>query len=412
MTAARPVLVWVFITGVVVRLGVAVTTGALWRPELWEYNDIARSLVEGRGFTYPFHGITYYSYAPPLHSWLSAASYWLVGGLWPLMMWQCAAGGALAVVSAMLAGRMSGDRIAMVAAGAAVALHPGLVVYAATKAHPMIFDALFFCGAALMVLVLRDQPTLLRAVGLGLCVGVGAHSRSTVVMILPAAAIWWFWSARRHEWLRIAGQLVVAGLVTIAVLTPWAVRNYRIHDRFVFMVTTDGEVLWRGNNPFATGHSYAADGRLVIETLTPAEQQQLRSLPTEMDQSDWFKARARAFMQEKPTDFLTLTLAKFGRFWWFSPNTGVRYPASWFWGSAAVYVASLLAAAAGLWSLWRGSSAALRTALWLGAVMVTVSGLQSLYYIEGRHRWALEPLLLSIAGVGVAAMWSRSRRAA
>lgn len=404
--------VWtVILVAIGLRLAVALALGGLAHPELWEYDDIARALVAGRGFTYSFHTITYYSYAPPLYSWLSAASYWLTGSLAPLMLLQVGAGAALAVVTASMAGRVFGSVWAAAAAGLLVAAHPGLIVYAATKAHPMTWDALFFALAALQFLRLREQPDLRRALELGLIVGVGTLSRATIIIFLPIGALWLLWSTPRSTWPVIVRHLVVAGLVATACLAPWTIRNYLVHHQFVFVVSTDGDTFWRGNNPNATGHSYGASGRLVLDSLTPDERQDLERQPTELAQSAWFMTRAKAFIRDHPWAFVRLTVMKFFHFWWFAPQTGVRYPASWFWASAAYYVVTLLCAGLGVHRIRQIGPDAVSQAWLLVALLLALSLLQSLYYVEGRHRWGVEPLLLVISGGGVAAVCQRFRHA-
>jgi len=409
MTPLRKTLSIVFIVAVGLRLAAAVAADGLSSPERWEYDEIARALVAGHGFTYPFHTITYYSYAPPLYPWLSAASYWVTGSLTALMLLQVCAGAALAVVAAAMAARVFGGVLAAAAAGLLVAGHPGLIVYAATKAHPMTWDALFFALAALQFLRLREQPNLRRALELGLIVGIGTLSRSTVIIFLPIGALWLLWSSHRSAWPVIVRGLVVAGVVATACLAPWTIRNYRVHDTFVFVVSTEGDVFWRGNNPHATGHSYASSGGLVLDSLTPEERQDLNRQPTEVAQSAWFKARANAFIRDHPWEFVRLTATKFFYFWWFAPQTGVRYPGSWFWASAAYYVITLLCAAVGVRRVLQTGSHAVRQAVLLVALLGALSLLQSLYYVEGRHRWGVEPLLIVLSGGGMAAVYQRFR---
>lgn len=48
----------------VVRLTVAVATGGLWHPEVWEYESIARGILAGQGFTYVHTDVLYRSYCP------------------------------------------------------------------------------------------------------------------------------------------------------------------------------------------------------------------------------------------------------------------------------------------------------------------------------------------------------------
>ena len=126
-----------------VRLGAGLWTGGLWHPELWEYDQIARSLLAGRGFSLPHLMITYYSYVTPLHSWATAAGYWLTGSTVALMLLQMAAGAALAVVVACISRRIFGGWMAGAIAGTLVAIHPGFVLYNSTKAHSLAFDSLF-----------------------------------------------------------------------------------------------------------------------------------------------------------------------------------------------------------------------------------------------------------------------------
>ncbi len=409
MTALRRTFWVVFIVAIGVRLGVAFALGGFANPERWEYDDIARAIIAGHGFTYHFHGITYYSYAPPLYSWLSVASYWLTGSLTPLMLVQVCVGAALAVASGAITGRVFGSEKAALAAGILVALHPGLIIYSATKAHPLTWDALFFSLAALQFLRLREQPDFRRALQLGLIVGIGTLSRTTIVIFLPIGALWLLWASGRVAWPQLVRQVLIAGVVATACLAPWTIRNYLVHDAFVFVVSTDGDVFWRGNNPNATGHSYAASGGLILDSLTPEERQELHRQPTEVAQSAWFKARANAFIRDHPWEFVRLTATKFLYFWWFAPQTGVRYPASWFWASAAYYVVTLLCATVGAFRILKTGSHAVRQAVLLVALLLALSLLQSLYYVEGRHRWGVEPLLIVLSGGGMAAVYRRFR---
>ena len=45
--------------------------------------------------------------------------------------------------------------------------------------------------------------------------------------------------------------------------------------------------------------------------------------------------------------------------------------------------------------------------LLIAAFLLALSLLQSLYYVEGRHRWAVEPILIAISGVGVGSIAAR-----
>lgn len=397
------------IAAVVVRLAVAVVTGGLWSPELNEYDAIARNMLRGAGFSYSHIGVVYYSYAPPLYAWLSAGSYWLTGSIAPVMALQVLAGGVLASVAAGIAHRLFGGWIAGAVAGTLVVFHPGLVVYSATRAHPLTFDALFFALALLQAFRLVERPTTRRAVTFGLIVGVGTLSRATIVIFLPIVGLGLLFVTPRPLWAAAIRSVVVAGLCATAAVAPWTIRNSLLHGRFVFLLTTDSDDFWRGNNPYATGHSYIDAGRIVLSALPEAERRDLERQPNELAQREWFAARARAFIVENPGAFIRLTLSKFFYFWWFAPQTGVLYPRSWLRIYMAYYAGVVLLAAIGVWTLWHVRNQTKVLGILMGAFLIGLSGLQSLYYVEGRHRWAVESMILALSGGGMAALVERRR---
>ncbi len=394
----------------IVRLAAAVATGGLRHPELNEYDWIAHSLVTGQGFLCPHLGVDYYSFAPPLYSWISAAGYWLTGSIVPVMILQIAAGATLAVIVSAIAKRLFGGWIAAAAAGVLVALHPGLVIYSAAKAHPLTFDALFFTLALLQSFRLAERPTVRRAVEFGLIVGIGTLSRATIIIFLPIAGVWLLAVTPRQSWTVVIRNMVVVCLCTTAIVAPWTIRNSLLHHRFVFLLTTDSEDFWRGNNPNATGLSYIDREHIVLEALPPEELAELTRQPNEIAQAEWFATRSRAFIRAHPTAFVRLTLLKFFHFWWFAPQTGVLYPSLWLRLYMIYYIVALFFAALGMWRITRFGPPATHFAWLVVAFLFTLSVLQSLYYVEGRHRWAIEPMILAIAGGGLATLVERVRR--
>lgn len=404
---------WIAALAAMIRVVTALATGSLLRPEVFEYDSAARALVAGKGFVYYHIGVPYYSYMAPLHSWIGAASYWISGSAAPLMLVQCVAGGALTWVTAALASRLSTAALAPACAAVLVALHPGLVVYSALKAHPLVLDALFFTLTLLLSIRLFERMTAGRAIALGAAVGVGTLSRGTIVIFLPIAGLWLLLVTASSRRLDVVRSLTLAAAVATAIIAPWTIRSSLLHGRFVFILTTDAEDFWRGNNPYATGHSYVDANRIVLTSIPPDELADLQRQPDELSQARWFAERARAFVRENPGAFVRLTFRKLFQFWWFAPQTGVLYSSLWLRLYQAFYVGLLVLAAAGGVAAVRSSDAARRETWLLLSFLAALSVLQSLYYVEGRHRWAVEPMLMALGGAG-AAVWlaaARHRRA-
>jgi len=411
-TRRRHILWGIAAVALALRLAAAGLMDGFRHPQLNEYDVIARNLVAGRGFSYGHLGVIYESFAAPLPSWISAASYWFTDSIVPVMLLQIVAGVALAVTTALIAERAFGGWVAPAAAGLLVAIHPGLIVYNATKSHPLSFDALFFSLALIGAIRLCERQTASRAVQLGLVIGVGALSRATIAVFLPLLAIWLAAVTPRRAWIEGARSLVIAGACAVAVVAPWIIRNSLLHHQFVSLVTTDAEAFWRGNNPNATGHSYIDADRLVLSALPRSEMDDLLRQPNELAQAEWFSTRARAFIQERPDEFVRLTARKFLYFWWFAPQTGVEYPGSWLTLYKVFYIGTALLSLVGAWKAMRAGPPALSVALLIGGFLLVLSGLQSLYYVEGRHRWAVEPMMLVLTGGGIAAVlreWRHGR---
>jgi hypothetical protein len=117
-----------------------------------------------------------------------------------------------------------------------------------------------------------------------------------------------------------------------------------------------------------------------------------------------------AFIKGNPGDFVRLTLLKFFHFWWFAPQTGIEYPRSWLRTYQVYYTLVLAFALFGLWWVVVHGERRARLELVLPVVFVlAIAGLQSLYYVEGRHRWGVEPFLLLLAGGGACAFAMRLR---
>lgn len=401
-------------TAFAVRIGAALALDGLQHPEVSEYDLIARNLLEGRGFSYPHLNITYYSYIAPLPAWTSAASYWLSGSLAVAMLLQIVAGTLLAVVTAMIAGRLFGTWAAALAAGLLVALHPGLVVYSAVKMHSLALDALFFTAALFQSFRVSERPTIRRAIGLGVIVGIGALSRATILVLLPISVIWLLVIALRPSPRTALKCGVIAAVSAAAIIAPWTIRNSLLHRQFVPILTTDTEVFWRGNNPYASGSAYIDAEHTVLSALPADERRDLESQPDELAQAQWFKSRAMQFIRTHPTAFVRLTLTKFRDFWWFSDQRGLLYPRAWLDLYRAYYVAVLLLAFVGLWQLVsrRRPHPAVSSGVLLALFLLAISVLQSLYYVEGRHRWAIEPMILALSGGGLAALLPRRHQTA
>jgi 4-amino-4-deoxy-L-arabinose transferase-like glycosyltransferase len=389
-----------FAAALVSRLFAAWAADAIGRPEVFEYEAIARSLVAGKGFSYPhLGGVIYHSFTAPLYPFFCAGVYGLGGSVTTVLLAQIVAGSFLAWLVGAVGTQLFGRQAGLVA-GLLAAFHPGLVVYSSLKAHPLTFDALAIVVLFSCLVSARASSKALQAAIAGLALGLSVLSRPTTLVFLPVGAAWLLAtrgkSLLKHESRRAA----LLALVALVAVTPWVIRNYRVHQRFVFMQTTGWEAFWRGNNPLATGHSYATPTVTVLELAPEADRRSLERLPDEHQQASWFRRRGLEFVRSSPGHFLELTGKKLFSFWWLGPQTGTRYPRSWRLAYQAYYLVALGLALGGALVVRKfGTAEQRRAAMLLGLMLFSLSLAQSLFYVEGRHRWAVEPLLLLLCGV-------------
>jgi hypothetical protein len=186
----------------------------------------------------------------------------------------------------------------------------------------------------------------------------------------------------------------------------WVVRNVLVHKRPVLLMTTAWLALGQGNNEAATGPEFTTDGRPIKRPHSSELPQRLEGR-SEVEQMDGFRDAALTFIRTQPARAAELYVRKLAFFWWRSPHTGVSYSRRWTVISQAWYLVFIGCAIVGFMVLARAGPerwAIARLILWLA---VCFSAGQGVFYIGGRHRWTIEPVLGLLSAAG--SWWSSQR---
>ena len=228
-----------------------------------EYLSLARSLAAGRGYVYDSEvlggPVEPFGRAPGYPVFLA-----LVGGGRDVVsavptsvkVAQSVVGAMGVLLVAALAGRLAGPRAAI--AGASIAaVYPPLVwvsAYAYSEAVFWPFGLLIVWSVDRLTPANARRPAV--AFSSGALTGAGVLLRAALTTFLPLAVLWLaFRRGPRPALLFVLGVSVV--------ITPWAIRNYGHHGRFVIVASDGGVTFWTGNNPLATGEGdMAANPRL------------------------------------------------------------------------------------------------------------------------------------------------------
>jgi hypothetical protein len=246
----------------------------------YEHGEIAKNLLEGRGFSVRFLGADGpTSQQAPVYPVLVAAAY-AVGGvetpraLLILEVGQALLSGLMVAGVLMLVREVAPNRpwLAFLA-GLIAALHPTLV-YAAT--HVQVAPL----AAALLVTALawayragrtgRTQDFVVSGILLATVI------LTDPILGLAAPAMVWAGCVRGGRFALALRRLVVMGSVAVAGVTPWIVRNALVHHEFVFIKSTFGYAFWQGNCTLSEGTDKVV--RASVERVLETKGEGLRRL--------------------------------------------------------------------------------------------------------------------------------------
>ena len=227
---------------------------------------------------------------------------------------QFVIGAATAAMTALVVDRRFG-RIAGVVAGILVATYGPLVYY----------------EGELLLVVLEAPLNLLtlwsldRAIGnasprkwsvAGMCLGVAALVRPTILAVLPVVVVFAFLKRPRIP----ISALLTYGVATLLVLSPVLLRNAVVGHDVVPVASQGGLNYYLGNNPAADGMSAVAPEFRRTWTGGIEDADRLATLasgrslrPSEVS-SYWFH-RAIDWAREHPGDFVRLQIKKLAVFW-------------------------------------------------------------------------------------------------
>jgi 4-amino-4-deoxy-L-arabinose transferase-like glycosyltransferase len=362
-----------------------------------EYLALAESVADGRGFAYaPAHDVgtgQQFGRAPGYPAFLAligAGDNAPVSAPARVKIVQAFTGAFAVCLIGWIALRAAGAR-AGIAAAALAAVYPPLVWISS-----YVFSESLYSAAALLTaytLQHAHDASGRRSLGLGAAAGLLAGGailiRPAMIFFVPLAVVWL--SAARRRRLAL---MLVAG--TLLVVTPWTVRNARVHGRFVLVASEGGVTFWTGNHPLARG-----EGDLAANPdLKRAELEFRRAHPgmTAEELEPHYYRDALRFIASDPAGWLGLMARK--AFYTVVP-LGPSYTlhSTRYWAASVVsYLAVLPFALVGLVRLYRSSRrpAAL---LLLGASAVLVS---LIFFPQERFRIpVIDPVLITAAAAAV-----------
>lgn len=241
------------------RLVVLIVGKTYWFKEIgpawgWEVGWISRSLAEGRGFASPFGSETGpTAWIAPLYPSLQAVVFKVFGiqslaSAFVMRLINCATAPIMCILLYRVASRIWTERIGMLAA-LAWAFFPNSVWYDTCLVWDTILTTCLFF--ALVDLVISEPQGRSADLRLGLLTGVIALLNPAMLAGVGACLLW-RWSRTSDHRLR---SMAWTGVLALAIVSPWMVRNYLVFGRPVFIRSNFGHELYKGSNLGATGQN-------------------------------------------------------------------------------------------------------------------------------------------------------------
>ncbi len=269
------------------------------------YDTYAVNVIEGHGYT-RFDNQGGDSGLPPLYPFFLAGVYKVLGRD-PIAVAIVQIG--LDVLTVLLlfwiGRRVAGAAVGLLAA-AFYGAYPYLLYQNLTLNDTGLFIFLLTAGIAAAYKA-RDTRDWRWAMALGIACGLGALTKTLIVLVLPPLALWW-WRALGLRRAVILGA--ASGIALALVIAPWAVRNTRLHGELVLISTNAGSNLHQGNNACVADYlarGWDAQWVNCIE-LAPPELSE-----TEADR--WHRQQALTYLREHSGEWPRLFWTKLWVLW-------------------------------------------------------------------------------------------------
>jgi 4-amino-4-deoxy-L-arabinose transferase-like glycosyltransferase len=363
----------------------------------YEAGRLARSIVEGRGFSSPLFGDTGPS------AWLAPGYPFILAGFFKIFgVYTKAAAIAIlsfqGIISALtclpvyfIARRSFGAKAGMWA-GWAWALFPYSIYFPQARIWGTWLATFLLSLLFLMTLQLADSPTLGRWLRYGLLWGFAALIEPVVLTVLLPLGLWAAFRQYKRQQLHLAA-IALSVLAFFLVITPWIIRNYTVFHRFIPIRDGFGLSLILGTK--ADTNHWAAYGVGVGPWHSDSEWNEFQRIG-ELNYMDREQRLALASIRNNPGWFAVRTVRRIIFLWTGFWSFERSYLAEEYLDLANIPFCTALTALA-LFGLWRTYQHDRSLAV-LYASMILIFPL--IYYVtspEDYYRRPLDPILVVLA---------------
>ncbi len=332
----RSAALWLVVAAFLVRIIFMLALGTYRfdrpddRSDVNEDTLIARSLVEGHGFSSPFKetytGPT--AWVTPVYPYfvatvfryfgvMSHKSYFFIQTVQSLFS-------ALTVLPLLGILTLCGSRRSGIAAAVMWAFFPWFSRWALTWIWETSLSALLLACLLWYALWLAENSSKRGWVGFGVLWGFTLLTNPALASLLPVTLAWALYgqAKRGQSWVRPA---VTTLAICFLVVSPWLIRNRVVMGQWVFLRDNFGFEFALGNYHLSFGRGWAGHH----PSVNPREFDFYRNLG-EMGYIKKNTNEAMQFVRQYPGEFLELC-AKRSMYFWDGSAMEYRGPVAWYW---------------------------------------------------------------------------------
>ena len=250
----------------------------------------------------------------------------------------------------------------------------------------------------LIVVATAARATVPRFVLLGALAGLLILTDSSMLIYAALIPIWAM-TTSRVSWRSAVWAAAAWTLAVAAVLSPWAIRNWKMFGSPGVLKSNFGMELFFGNNPYSSGGTLDSERRRALEAL-PADELARAKTGPESEYFSLLQRNATRWIADNPARFLKLTLIRFWNYWGKFPSEGPDRWRHYSWFHIVWYFPVVILAA----------MTVRKSAPWRGPVLPVVLFLFVYplpYYLTHvqlyRYRYPVECFLVLLAAVPLAA---------
>ncbi len=373
------------------------------------YDTYAVNIMDGHGYT-RFDDRSADSDLPPLYPYFLVGIYTLLGRD-PVAVAVVQIGFEVFTILLLnwIGRRVAGDWVGLLSA-ACYAFYPYLLYQNLTLNDTGIFIFLLAAGIASAYRA-RDTMSWQWAVLLGVCFGLGALTKTLIVLLLPLLALWWWSELDFRMALRLS---VISGITMMVVMAPWVIRNTRLHGELVILSTNGGSNLHQGNN--ACVADYLARG-WDAQWVNCLEAPPAGLSETETDR--WHREQAINYLRDNPGAWPRLFGTKFWVLWspvimpydlppdpYLVDDAVLQYNSTAFQVARVVHVITflplLILGIVGIGLGWRDR----RTIGPLLAVIIAITMTYVIFHPSTRYRSPADPFVFVLAAYTLTRIWA------